>query len=1073
MQKIKKCIGMTALLLQISSFTMAQVSYPFRDTTLSHHERIKDLLSRLNVSEKISLLRATSPAIPRLGIDKYYHGNEALHGVVRPGKFTVFPQAIGLASMWNPDFLQEVSTAISDEARGRWNELNQGKDQTAGASDLLTFWSPTINMARDPRWGRTPETYGEDPFLTGTLGTAFVRGLQGNDPKYIKVVSTPKHFAANNEEHNRASGNAVISERDLREYYFPAFEKCIKEGQAQSVMSAYNAVNGIPCTLNKWLLTDVLRDDWGFDGYVVSDCSAPEYIVSQHHYVDTYEEAASLCIKAGLDLECGDNVYITPLLNAYNRGMVTMSEIDSAAYRVLRGRMRLGLFDDPNENPYNKISPSVVGCEKHRELALEAARQSLVLLKNDKDMLPIQTDNIKSIAVVGINAANCEFGDYSGTPVNAPISVLEGIKARIGDQVEVKYAPWVSPALEYTLIGKSAFPNGLKVEYFDNANLSGTPNTRVEDYLLFDPKNRPPDPLVPGSPMSIRWTGELIAPATGQYTFAFTSDDGCRLYLNGEKLIDSWRVRSEETDYVTVSLEKGKTYELKAEYFDDGGEAIAKLAWKTPVSKAFEYNLIGKSAFPDGLTVEYFNNMDLSGTPNTDTEESIFFDPKNQPSDPLIPRGKMSIRWTGNLVAPETGRHTFAFTSDDGCRLYLDGKKLIDSWKIRAEETDYASVYLEKGKTYKLVAEYFDNDGEAIAKLAWRTPSTDSESLLDAYGDAGEIIRGSDLTIAVLGIDRTIEREGQDRSTIELPEDQQIFIEEAYKANPNTVVVLVAGSSLAINWIDQNIPAVLDAWYPGEQGGTAVAEALFGDYNPGGRLPLTFYNSLADLPAFDDYNVRNNRTYMYFEGKPLYPFGYGLSYTDFAYRGLDITQDEENVTVKFCVSNTGNYDGDEVAQVYIQFPDQGTTLPLKQLKGFKRVHISKGQETEITVRIPKKELRLWSESNSEFYTPEGNYIFLVGASSEDIRLQQVVPIRYVSALDTESLEGVRIFSRDHRIVVIAENPVRLDIYGVDGKLVHSGQNIFGRNEFSVPTGNYVVKVTGENGKIFSLKITVS
>ena len=437
MQKIRKCIGAIALLLQISSFAVAQVNYPFRDTTLSHHERIKDLLSRLNVSEKISLLRATSPAIPRLGIDKYYHGNEALHGVVRPGKFTVFPQAIGLASMWNPDFLQEVSTAISDEARGRWNELNQGKDQTAGASDLLTFWSPTINMARDPRWGRTPETYGEDPFLTGTLGTAFVRGLQGNDPKYIKVVSTPKHFAANNEEHNRASGNAVISERDLREYYFPAFEKCIKEGQAQSVMSAYNAVNGIPCTLNKWLLTDVLRDDWGFDGYVVSDCSAPEYIVSQHHYVDTYEEAASLCIKAGLDLECGDNVYITPLLNAYNRGMVTMSEIDSAAYRVLRGRMRLGLFDDPNENPYNKISPSIVGCEKHRELALEAARQSLVLLKNDKDMLPIQTDNIKSIAVVGINAANCEFGDYSGTPVNTPISVLEGIKARIGDQVEV------------------------------------------------------------------------------------------------------------------------------------------------------------------------------------------------------------------------------------------------------------------------------------------------------------------------------------------------------------------------------------------------------------------------------------------------------------------------------------------------------------------------------------------------------------------------------------------------------------------------------------------------------------
>lgn len=1072
MYRINKYAVTVLFLLQICLYTSAQVDYPFRNTTLSHHERIMDLLSRLNVSEKISLLRATSPAIPRLGIDKYYHGNEALHGVVRPGNFTVFPQAIGLASMWNPDLLQEVSTAISDEARGRWNELGQGKDQTAGSSDLLTFWSPTINMARDPRWGRTPETYGEDPFLTGTLGVAFVQGLQGDHPKYVKVVSTPKHFAGNNEEHNRASGNSVISERDLREYYFPAFEKCVKEGKAQSVMSAYNAVNGVPCSLNKFLLTDVLRNDWGFDGYVVSDCSALEYVVSQHHYVDTYEEAASLCIKAGLDLECGDNVYISPLLHAYNRGMVTLAEIDSAAYRVLRGRMRLGLFDDPEKNPYNKISPSVVGCEKHRELALEAARQSLVLLKNDKNILPINTDKIKSIAVVGINADKCEFGDYSGTPVNPPVSVLEGIKARVGDQVEVKHAPWVSPALEYTLIGRSAFPDGLTVEYFDNANLSGTPNVRTEDYLLFDPKNRPPDPLVPESPMSIRWSGNLIAPATGQYTFAFTSDDGCRLYLDGKLLIDSWRIRAEETDYVNVSLEKGKTYQLVAEYFDNGGEAIAKLSWKTPVVSALEYALIDKSAFPNGLKVEYFDNMELSGTPNTDTEETLFFDPKNQPDNPLVPKSPMSIRWTGELVAPVTGRYSFAFTSDDGCRLYLDGKKIIDSWIVRAESTDYVSVLLEEGKTYELVAEYFDDAGEAIAKLEWRTPEMATDNLLDSYGDAGKIVRESDLVVAVLGIDRTIEREGQDRSTIELPEDQQIFIEEVYKANPNTVVVLVAGSSLAINWIDRNIPAILDAWYGGEQGGTAVAEALFGDYNPGGRLPLTFYNGLFDLPAFDDYDVKNNRTYMYFEGKPLYPFGYGLSYTSFDYRGLNITQSEDTVTVKFFVSNTGIYDGDEVAQVYIQFPDQGEILPLKQLKGFKRVHIGSGQESEVTIQVPKKELRLWSEENSAFYTPEGNYIFLVGASSEDIRLQQAILIQDVSALTTEYLEGVRVFARDHNIVVNSENPVTVNIYNIDGRQVHSVRNISGNYQYPISTGSYIVKVVGEDCKELSFKVVV-
>ena len=354
----------------------------YLDINAPRHERILDLLSKLTIEEKISLLRATSPGIPRLQIDKYYHGNEALHGVVRPGKFTVFPQAIGLAAMWNPQLLHEISTAISDEARARWNELERGKKQLGQFSDLLTFWSPTVNMARDPRWGRTPETYGEDPFLSGKLGVSFVKGLQGDDPNYLKIVSTPKHFAANNEEHNRFECNPIISEKDLREYYLPAFEKCIVEGKAASIMTAYNAVNNVPCTLNNWLLKKVLRQDWGFNGYVVSDCGGPVFLVTHHKYVKTLEAAAALSIKAGLDLECGDEVYMEPLLNAYKQYMVSEAEIDSAAYHVLRARMKLGLFDDPNLNPYNKISPSVVGCEKHSQLALEAARQSIVLLKN-------------------------------------------------------------------------------------------------------------------------------------------------------------------------------------------------------------------------------------------------------------------------------------------------------------------------------------------------------------------------------------------------------------------------------------------------------------------------------------------------------------------------------------------------------------------------------------------------------------------------------------------------------------------------------------------------------------------
>lgn len=854
MNKLQRVLTASAMLLALTAGAQSTGYELYRDMNAPLHERILDLLHRMTLEEKVSMMTHNAPAIPRLGIDKFYHGNEALHGIVRPGKFTVFPQAIGMAATWNPDLLYRITTAISDEARGKWNFFEQGRRQHDGSSDLLTFWSPTVNMARDPRWGRTPETYGEDPFLTGKLGCAFVQGLQGNHPRYIKVVSTPKHFAANNEEHNRANCNAVISERDLREYYLPAFERCIIEGKAQSIMSAYNAVNGVPCTVNNYLLRKVLREDWGFQGYVVSDCSAPQWMVTQHKYVRDYETVAVLAMKAGLDLECADNVYTQPLLNAYKQYRVTDADIDSAAYHLLRGRFKLGLFDDPDMNPYNRISPDVVGCKEHQQLALETARQSLVLLKNQNNMLPLDPKRLRSIGVVGPNAARCEFGDYSGTPVNAPVSVLDGIRARVGGQVRINHAPWVSLASGYEPISKDFFPGGIQAEYFDNAELQGTPRTRIEEEIYYDPASQPPDPIRSFAPMSARWTGDLCPTVTGEYTITLKTDDGCRMWI--------------------------------------------------------------------------------------------------------------------------------------------DGKQVIDAWVSRPAAEDRAIVTLEAGKRYHVVIEYFDGGGDAFARLYWRAPAVDRRDRIAMYGEAGRVARESDVVVAVLGIDKSIEREGQDRYTLELPPDQKEFIQEIYKINPRTVVVLVAGSSIAINWIDEHIPAILDVWYPGEQGGNAVAEALFGDYNPGGRLPLTFYRSMDDLPAFDDYALTNGlgRTYQYFTGTPLYEFGYGLSYTTFKYSQLTAQDCGDRIEVGFNVANTGRRDGDEVAQVYVHYPETGTYMPIKQLKGFERVSIARGQKKAVSIAIPKKELRYWDERKGAFVTPAGNYTIMVGSSSERIHLKTQITL---------------------------------------------------------------------------------
>ena len=844
---------MRSLKVILSVFVLLSVAFTvraqeplYRNEKAPVEERVKDLLSRMTVDEKIDLLRATSPANERLGIEKYYHGNEALHGVVRPGRFTVFPQAIGLAASWDPDLMLKVSSAISDEARARWNELDQGRLQTNQFSDLLTFWSPTVNMARDPRWGRTPETYGEDPFLTGEMGAAFVRGLQGDDPKYLKVVSTPKHFAANNEEHNRFECDARISEKQLREYYLPAYEALVKRGGAASIMASYNAINGIPSSANPWLLTKVLRDDWGFKGYVVSDCGGPSTLVEDHHYVKQRETAAALCLLSGLDLECGDNYYIEPLRKAFELGMVKEEDIDRAAGRVLTARMRLGIFDSGKDNPYTRISPNVIGSKEHTDLALQMAREAIVLMKNQGGVLPLRKGKVRSVAVVGINAGSCEFGDYSGVPASTPVSILDGIKAIAGKDVKVNYAPWKSAVDGMEIISPAFFPDGLKAEYFSGTKLKGEPKVRKDEWINFEPNNQAPDPFLPDSPLSIRWSGTLRPEVTGEYELSFTSDDGCRLWIDDKLVIDAW-----------------------------GGHSV---------------------------------------------------------------------------------------------------------------RSDKAAIRLEAGKNYKIVSEYWNERDYAVAKLSWRPPVTAKAGRLALYGSAGEMARKSDVVIAVMGINKTIEREGKDREYITLPADQQEFLQELYHVNKNIVLVLVAGSPLSILWEDKNIPAIVNAWYPGEQGGTAVAEVLFGKYNPAGRVPVTYYNSIEDLPPFDDYDI-TKRTYKYFDGDVLYPFGYGLSYTSFRYSDLKVEDKGSTVDVTFTLRNVGRYDGDEVVQVYTRLPEYEGTAPIKELRGFKRVHMKKGQSKSVTVSLRREDLRYWSETQRKFIIPEGLPEIMVGASSADIRLK--------------------------------------------------------------------------------------
>ena len=811
----------------------------------SYKERLYDLISLMTVNEKITQLTNQTDSIPRLGVPEYNYWNEALHGVLAGG-VTSFPQAVALGSTWDPDLVHRIADAISDEARIK-NRI-EGKG--------LTYWSPTLNIARDPRWGRNEESYSEDPVLLSRMGVAFVKGMQGDDPYYLKTVSTPKHFIANNEEERRHTGSSDVDMRSLFEYYLPAFHQAIVEGKAYSIMGAYNELNHVPCNANMFLLNDLLRRKWGFEGYVVSDCGGIFDMLYGHHFFQTGAEAVAGSILAGCDLNCG-MAYRQYTQEALDEGLLEEKDIDRALERVLSARFRLGEFDPPEMVPYASVPVEKLDSQEHRDLALEAARKSIVLLKNN-GVLPLKKDKIKSIAVMGPNAARAQLGIYSGSP-NVQVSPLEGIREK-------------------------AASVGIRVQY------------------------------ILGSDMG----GGLLRPIESQY---FSTVEGT-----------------------------GQT----------------------------------------GMKGEYFDNMELKGKPVlTRIDSSVNFSFGTFPPAPGVPDERFSVRWTGKIIPPET-IHQIGVNSDDGARLYLDGRLIIDDWRDHGETQNKTDVDLQAGREYGIVLEFYDNAFNADAKLTWDLPQKD-------FSKAGEVAARNDAVILVLGLSPGLSQEELDRTEIELPAEQRNLIEAVSEVNDNIILVLVNGGPVTLAGKEQKAGAIVEAWYAGEYGGTAIADVLFGDVNPGGKLPETFYASLQQLPLMSDYDLINHpRTYMYFEGPVLFPFGHGLSYTQFEYSRLKLNagtiSKEGEVEIRFLVKNTGELKGDEVAQVYFHYINASIKVPVNQLKRFQRVTLVPGESKILTFKIPASEFSFYNTRTNDFKTEPGQWEIRIGSSCKDIRLKETVII---------------------------------------------------------------------------------
>ncbi|MFW6218640.1 MAG: glycoside hydrolase family 3 C-terminal domain-containing protein [Bacteroidota bacterium] len=809
---------------------------------LAISERIELLLSLLTPEEKVSQMCHQSPAIPRLGIDEYNWWNECLHGVARAGIATVFPQAIGLAATFDEDLLHRVASAISDEARAKHHDF--ARQNRREIYQGLTYWTPNINIFRDPRWGRGQETYGEDPVLTGKLAVQFVKGLQGNHEKYLKLVATPKHFAVHSgPESSRHEFDAHPSKRDLNETYFPAFEACVKEANARSVMGAYNRLYGEACCASPFLLSKKLREEWGFEGYTVSDCMALIDIYAHHKIAKSPAEAAALAIRSGLDLNCGE-VYCD-LVEALKMGLISEDEINTALGRLLRARFQLGMFDRNDTNPYAKIQNSVVDCDKHKDLALESALKSIVLLKNKDNILPLKRD-YKRIAVIGPYAADEEvcLGNYHGTP-SKTITLFEGIKQSVPEDCEVVYeqgcpvakglSSLVPVPADYLYVDKDKKEKGLRMQVYDNTSFEDNP--------------------------------------------------------------------------VLVKKVKDLNYNCSEKYNI------------SPLEKA-----------------------------------------------------KISIRWEGYIVPPKTGSYELGVDGMYSVKFWFEGIMMEDFTNIYEPEKVYFTFELEAGKPYHVKIEMYAPPGDVYKqKLIWTIPDPDMET------KALETIKNSDLVILNLGLSTMLEGEEHrvhiegfnkgDREHLDLPDVQESFLRKVHETGKPVVLVLYSGSALSVNFAQENMDGIVLAWYAGQAAGKAIADILFGKVCPSGKLPVTFYKSVNDLPSFEDYSM-DNRTYRFSRVEALYPFGFGLSYSSFSYS--DITLDKEilvsgeTIHASIVVKNRGKIEAEEVIQLFIKDLEASVRVPLCSLKDFQRISLKPGEEKQVHFTISPKMMEIYDDDGNGF-----------------------------------------------------------------------------------------------------------
>ena len=820
---------------------------PWLNPALPVDQRVEALVSQMTSAEKASQLVNRAAAIPRLGVPAYNWWSEALHGAVIRSPATVFPEPVGLGATFDPALVHEMGTAISTEARVEYN-----KELRESSYAGLDFWSPNINIFRDPRWGRGQETYGEDPFLTGKFGVAFVTGLQGDDPKYLKVIATPKHFVVHSgPEPTRHEMDVQVSRHDEEDTYLPAFRAAIVDGKAESAMCAYNRINGQPACASDFLLTETLRGAWGFKGYMTSDCGAIRDIYNGHHFTDSLAGAAAVSLKHGVDTDCADFgegpvAAVKAYGDAVSQGLVPQAVMDESLKRLFSARVRLGMFDPAQMAPWSSLPDSELDSDAHRALALRAARESMVLLKNN-GMLPLKP-SVKRILVVGPLADQVPvlLGNYNNQPSRAT-TALDGIKA--------------------------AFPKA------------------------------------------------------------------------------------------TVTYVPGTNFLRNA-------DAVPTSALKTADGQP-------------GVKGEYFASVDLSGQPSvTKTYPQLDFAFRGPGATADAP-GALSARFTGVLTPEESGTYEIGLATPN-TRLWLDGKLVVhnnlNQDTQRGPKT--AEISLRKGQAYALRLEQTPSSGTPV-RLTWR------RVVADPQAEAMVAARNADVVIAVVGITSQLEGEemnvslpgfkGGDRTSLDLPKDEEDLLKAVKKSGKKLAVVLMNGSALSVNWAAANADAILDAWYPGEEGGVAIGQTLNGDNNPAGRLPVTFYKSADDLPPFEDYAMAN-RTYRYFKGKPLYPFGYGRSYSSFAYGKLALSGKTlpagGKLGVDVTVKNTGKLAGDEVAQLYLHFPDVPGT-PLLALRGFQRVTLNKGESRVLHFELSPRDLSSVTEAGKRVVAA-GAYRLSVG-----------------------------------------------------------------------------------------------